>query len=109
MRTLVPNHGSISVFEILISISIFRHCELKNHYLDYKILKYSPAKTEELLEELLTDFEEFGVPLNVTDDIRKQVLSSYQDTIDSKTPRFLVVRHSMLLSIHPREFITQKS
>ncbi|CAJ0956373.1 unnamed protein product, partial [Mesorhabditis belari] len=61
------------------------HCELRAHYLDYKILQYSPAKTEELLEELLTDFEEFGVPLSVTDDIREQVLGgkTFHATFDT--------------------------
>ncbi|CAJ0932249.1 unnamed protein product, partial [Mesorhabditis belari] len=50
------------------------HCQMKEHFTDYHFIKYTPSKIAVFLDELLAEFEFFGVPKNVTDDIREQVV-----------------------------------
>ncbi|CAJ0935903.1 unnamed protein product, partial [Mesorhabditis belari] len=64
------------------------HCEMKEFFTDYTFLKYTPSKTSALLDELFAEFEFFGVPRNITDDIRKQIIGrkTFHVTYDSDLP-----------------------
>ncbi|CAJ0956312.1 unnamed protein product, partial [Mesorhabditis belari] len=50
-------------------------CQLKENFNDYRIFKFSPSRTKEMLYEILDEFEGHGVPRNETDWIKDQVLS----------------------------------
>ncbi|RCN34290.1 hypothetical protein ANCCAN_19865 [Ancylostoma caninum] len=51
-----------------------RHCELRENFRKYKIVKYTGFNTKEMLDELEVEFKLRGVGQGVIDDIRDKVL-----------------------------------
>ncbi|EPB80503.1 hypothetical protein ANCCEY_00400 [Ancylostoma ceylanicum] len=51
-----------------------RHCELRENFRKYKIVKYTGSNTKEMLNELEVEFKNRGVGQGVLDDIRDKFL-----------------------------------